>query len=100
MEAAATIMEILVHNAVVHADPGPSSIGRQITLHYAMTDKHDLLIDVYDPLPAFPDFEGAVDGEKGRGLWTVRQMGGELSWALCDGGKVVRAMLRRGPVPA
>ncbi|MFE2936582.1 hypothetical protein [Streptomyces sp. NPDC059278] len=99
MEAATTIMGILVHNAVAHADPGPSSDRRRLTLRYAMTDKHDLLIDVYDPLATFPGFERAIEGEEGRGLWTVRQMGGELSWAPCDGGKVVRALLRPGPVP-
>lgn len=100
VEAAATVMGILVHNAVVHTGPGTSGVGRQITLRYSMTDKHNLLTDTYDPLPDFPDFEGAISGEEGRGLWTVRQMVGELSWALCDGGNVVRALLRRGPVSA
>ncbi|MEU0629118.1 hypothetical protein [Streptomyces sp. NPDC005989] len=100
VEAAATVMEILVHNTVVRTGPGTSGVGRQITLRYAMTDKHNLLIDPYDPRPDFPDCEGAISGEEEQDVWTVHQMVGELFWALRDGGNVARALLRRGPVTA
>ncbi|MFF8618234.1 hypothetical protein [Streptomyces sp. NPDC015350] len=72
-----------------------SSDRRGITLHYAITDRGDLVIDVHDSDPTFPNFEDAIGGQKGQGLWTARQLGAELFWAPTDhGGKVVRAMMK------
>ncbi|WP_406434154.1 hypothetical protein OHA59_45330 [Streptomyces sp. NBC_01589] len=88
-------------NAVAHADPGTNDEDRAVRLRLAITEDHTLLIDVQDPLPAFPNFEQASAGELGRGLWEVGRLGGALSWHLCErGGKAVRARMMPGPVPA
>ncbi|WP_405682760.1 hypothetical protein [Streptomyces sp. NBC_01238] len=102
VEGATTVVGILVRNAVDHADPGPTAENRQVQLKLAITENHELTIDVRDPIPQFRDFEQAAAGQEGRGLWTLRRLGGELSWFLCHErvGKTVRARMTPGLVPA
>ncbi len=101
VEDATEAVGILVGNAVAHADPGPNHEDRRARLRLAITEDHDLLIDVRDPLPEFRDFEKASAGELGRGLREVGRLGGALSWHLCEhGGKAVRAHMMPGPVLA
>ncbi|MFD7445938.1 hypothetical protein [Streptomyces sp. NPDC059909] len=98
-EAAATIAGFLTANAVAHAGPGLLHDRRCLGLRLAITEKAELLGDVSDPLPEFKDFDRAVAGERGRDLWRVGLLGGELSWFLVkSGGKTVRARLAPEPV--
>ncbi len=98
-ESATQVVGILVGNAVKHADPGAQHDDRLLRLRLAITEDHALLIDVEDPLPEFRHFERAQAAELGCGLWTVRRLGGALSWHLCEhGGKAVRARLIPGLV--
>ncbi|MFJ8852390.1 ATP-binding protein [Streptomyces sp. NPDC102437] len=101
-EGATQAAGILVGNAVAHADPGPTAEDRQVRLRLAITEDHELTIEVRDPIPQFRDFEQAPAGQERRGLWTLRRLGGELSWFLCHDrvGKTVRARMTPGPVPA
>ncbi|WP_328863262.1 ATP-binding protein [Streptomyces sp. NBC_00306] len=101
-EAAVVVAGLLTANAVVHANPGPLGDRRCLSLRLTVTEDDELLIDVSDPLPQFPDFAAAVAGERGRGLWQVARLGCDLSWFLTgDGdGKVVRARMTVGRVPA
>ncbi|MFE7404498.1 ATP-binding protein [Streptomyces sp. NPDC057557] len=102
VEGATAVVGILVRNAVNHADPGPTAENRQVRLRLAVTEAQKLTIDVRDPIPQFRDFEQAAAGQEGRGLWTLRRLGGELSWFLCHErvGKTVRARMTPGPVAA
>ncbi|MFC9620083.1 hypothetical protein ACFTXM_08825 [Streptomyces sp. NPDC056930] len=102
VEGATAAVGILVRNAVDHADPGPTAENRQVRLKLVIAGDHELTIDVCDPIPQFRDFEQAATGEEGRGLWTLRRLGGELSWFLCHDrvGKTVRARMTPGPVAA
>ncbi|MEV5129095.1 ATP-binding protein [[Kitasatospora] papulosa] len=98
-ESATQVVGILIGNAVKHADPGAQHEDRLLRLRLAITEDHALLIDVEDPLPEFRQFEQARAGEIGGGLWTVRRLGGALSWHLPEhGGKAVRARLIPGLV--
>lgn len=98
-ESATQVVGILIGNAVTHADPGPQHDEQLLRLRLAVTEDHALLIDVEDPIPEFRHFEQAQAGEIGCGLWTVRRLGGALSWHLREhGGKAVRARLIPGPV--
>lgn len=99
VEGATTVVAALIDNAVAHAPRSSSYSNQTVGLRINLTTDRALLIDVYDPLPDFPDFERAIGGEEGRGLWTAQHMGAELSWFLCNHGKAVRAHLRPGPVP-
>ncbi|TVZ84756.1 hypothetical protein FB157_12023 [Streptomyces sp. BK340] len=54
-----------------------------------------MVFDVRDLVPAFPDAEAAIRGEKGYGLWHVAHLGPRVTWFLPHegGGKTVRAVL-------
>ncbi|MFF9897740.1 ATP-binding protein [Streptomyces longispororuber] len=98
VEDAVLILSELVTNAVHHA----RVVGQALRLHVAMLEDGSLLIDVSDPVPAFPGFQApAVPGaeeERGRGLPLVRALGGEVSWfPRHGGGKTVRAHVRAVP---
>ncbi|MEV6786817.1 hypothetical protein [Streptomyces sp. NPDC051098] len=101
-ETAVVVAGLLTANAVVHANPGPLDDRRCLGLRLAVTEADELLIDVSDPLPHFPDFAAAAAGERGRGLWQVARLGCDLTWFLTDDGdgKVVRARMTVSPVPA
>ncbi|MFE9976197.1 ATP-binding protein [Streptomyces hirsutus] len=95
LHAAIDVIHCLVDNAVQYGlTPGKASQNLGVCL--SVTEAHELLVDVTDPNPAFPDFDKAVAGELGRGLWDVTQQGAVLSWfvnAEFDG-KTVRAAMR------
>ncbi|MFC7267176.1 ATP-binding protein [Streptomyces lutosisoli] len=99
--AAVEVLARLAKNAVVHAAP-VNGTSAQMNVRLAVTEKDELLIDVGDPSPEFPDCAAAIRGEKGRGLWDVRRLGADVSWSLSENGrgKTVRAHLLPGEVPA
>lgn len=99
--AAVEVLARLAKNAVVHAAP-VTGTSAQMQVRLAVTEKDELLIDVSDPSPEFPDCAAAIRGEKGRGLWDVRRLGADVTWILSENGrgKTVRAHLLPGEVPA
>jgi hypothetical protein len=102
VEAATTVAAVLAQNTVDHANPDSFGDRSSACLRLALTEAGDLLIDVSDPLPAFPDFGAAVSGARGRGLWQATRLGARLSWFLIDDGdrKTVRAHMAHSPVSA
>ncbi|MEU9774830.1 hypothetical protein [Streptomyces sp. NPDC047968] len=101
VQAAVETVSRLVDNGVKHGVPSAVPLcGRQLTLSIVTDEAGALLIDVVDMDPAFPDFEAAVRGEKGRGLWQVACLGAQVTWFLhhAGPGKTVRAVLTPGPV--
>ncbi|MFD5370723.1 ATP-binding protein [Streptomyces sp. NPDC127103] len=93
------VLYVLVHNAVQHGI-APGRTGQAIAIWLRVTEAHELLIDVTDPAPEFPQFEAAIDGELGRGLPGAQRLGATLSWTpdLSTGGKTVRALMQPGQV--
>ncbi|WP_406290629.1 ATP-binding protein [Streptomyces sp. NBC_00209] len=94
--AAVDVLYVLVRNALDHGTtPAAETIGVRLVV-----TSSELLIDVSDSNPEFPEFERAVRGELGRGLWAVRNTGAVVTFLPSDkgDGKVVRATLRTGPV--
>ncbi|MFF4256689.1 hypothetical protein ACFY1L_36435 [Streptomyces sp. NPDC001663] len=101
-DIATRVADMLVDNAVRHGKPFPD--GR-VSLHLIVTgDTRELLVEVDDANPEFPDFEKAasLSGEpNGRptGLWWVAHYRGRLRWDVkrdVDGevvGKTVQAIL-------
>ncbi|MFE7243038.1 ATP-binding protein [Streptomyces sp. NPDC057580] len=97
--AAIDVLYVLVNNALTHAlSPGETQQGPEVWLR--VTEAHDLIIDVTDPDPEFPNFDQAIAGELGHGLWGAQRLGAAITWFPTDGGKTVRATMRPGPVPA
>jgi anti-sigma regulatory factor (Ser/Thr protein kinase) len=92
-------LHCLIKNAVQHALESGAA-GQRFGACISVTEAHELLIDVTDPNPTFPDFDKAVAGELGRGLWGIKRQGAMLSWFVTPefDGKTVRAVLRPGPV--
>ena len=90
----------LVDNGVRHGMPAEvPRKERLVSLEVALTDAGELVIDVSDLEPAFPDFEAARRGEKGRGLWQVSHLGAQVTQLPRRGtGKTVRTVLAPGPV--
>lgn len=96
---ATDVLHVLVDNAVQHALT-PKKAGQCLEGCLSVTEAHELLIDVTDPDPAFPEFDQAIAGDVGRSLWEIAQHGVILTWfvgAAFDT-KTVRAVLRPGPV--
>ncbi|MET8807902.1 ATP-binding protein [Streptomyces sp. NPDC004546] len=93
------VLDTLVDNAVKHALT-PGKVEQHLAACLSITEAHELLIDVMDPDPGFPEFDKAIAGELGRGLWEIIRQSVSLSWFIDakNGGKVVRAVLRPGPV--
>ncbi|MFJ9821165.1 ATP-binding protein [Streptomyces sp. NPDC101151] len=86
----------LVDNALRHGTPDNIPVDqRRISLSAALTDLGALVLDVPDLTPAFPDFDAAVRGERGRGLWTIARLGVRIAWFLPHegDGKTVRAVI-------
>ncbi|MGW3387440.1 ATP-binding protein [Streptomyces cinereoruber] len=98
-QAAVDVLHSLASNALRHgiAQDWPSS---DLRIWVRVTKAHELIIDVKDPNPDFPEFETNVVGELGRGLWIVRRSGATVSWApdMAEGGKTVRAVMQPGQV--
>lgn len=91
----------LVDNGVRHGMPAAvPRKERRVSLQAALTEAGELVVDVSDLDPAFPDFEAARRGEKGRGLWQVSHLGAQVTQLLSrtGTGKTVRAVLAPGPV--
>ena len=94
------VLHALVDNAWKHAVI-PGEVNQRFGACLSITEAHELIIDVTDPVPLFPDFDQAVDGESGRGLWEIARRGVELSWFVVGddfNAKTVRAVLRPGAV--
>ncbi|WP_455357172.1 ATP-binding protein [Streptomyces sp. SYSU K217416] len=96
---ATDILARLVDNAVRHGLP-PGDTEQRLEVRLLITETGQLVIDVEDPNPEFPDFDAAVQGEKGRGLWEAKRLGAQVTWFLRQDevGKAVRATLTPGPV--
>ncbi|WP_079189175.1 ATP-binding protein [Streptomyces kebangsaanensis] len=98
IDIAARIADKLVDNAARHGKPfGDGCVGLGLTL-FPGTD--ELLIEVDDAAPEFPDFETVACGAPaGRGLWWVEHYRARLSWDVKkdkDGqvvGKTVQALV-------
>ncbi|WP_338704339.1 ATP-binding protein (plasmid) [Streptomyces sp. Q6] len=93
-EDATVIASELVTNAVRYSRVA----GHLLDVRLALLEGGALLIDVSDPVGAFPGFREHLipssDDEQGRGLPLIRALGGELSLTLlANGGKTVRAHL-------
>ncbi|KAF3470103.1 hypothetical protein [Streptomyces sp. Tu 3180] len=91
----------LVDNGVRHGLPDsllPCEL--RLSLSAAIEASGCLVIDVSDLNPAFPDFDAAVRGERGRGLWQVARLGARVTRFLPEegAGKTVRAILAPGLV--
>ncbi|MEU7322698.1 ATP-binding protein [Streptomyces griseoviridis] len=94
---AVDVLHALVDNAVQHALT--ETAGQRFSARLSVTEANELLIDVTDPVPGFPDFDKAVAGERGRDLWRMVRQGAALSWFVVGPGfsaKTVRAVLRPG----
>jgi len=96
--AAVQVLYVLVHNALTHGIT-PGQPGQTLTAWLRVTDADELLIDVADPNPDFPDFDKAIAGERGRGLREAQRLGARIGW-LPDAphGKTVRAVMKPGQV--
>ncbi|MFE1206302.1 ATP-binding protein [Streptomyces sp. NPDC058762] len=96
--AAIAVLGALVDNAVTYGLTGAP--GQGLSARLGVTEARELVIDVTDPNPKFPNFTEAVDGTIGRGLWNARQHGAQLSWFVASDfeGKTVRATFQPGPV--
>ncbi|MFF8431080.1 ATP-binding protein [Streptomyces sp. NPDC016566] len=98
---AVEVITRLVDNGVRHGMPADVPRDeRRLVLSAAVTDTGELLIDVSDLNPAFRDFDEAVAGKKGRGLWHVARLGARVIRFLPHegAGKTVRAVLPPGPM--
>ncbi|WP_338675860.1 hypothetical protein V1460_25035 [Streptomyces sp. SCSIO 30461] len=91
---ATAVLDRLVDNAVRHGVT-PGSADQSLAVRLRVAESERLLLDVEDPSPLFRDFEAALRGEQGRGLWETRRFGAEVAWFLRTGavGKTVRAAL-------
>ncbi|MFE0420069.1 ATP-binding protein [Streptomyces tendae] len=96
--AAIAVLGALVDNAVAHGLT-PGRTGQSLSARLGVTEDQEIVIDVTDPNPLFPNFTDAVDGTVGRGLWNARRHGARLTWFVASGfeGKTVRAIFRPGP---
>lgn len=99
VHAAVDVLGCLVDNAVAHGLTAGQA-GQCLSARLGITEARQLIIDVTDPNPTFPDFAEAVDGTTGRGLWNARQHGARLSWFIASDsdGKTVRATFEPGRV--
>ncbi|MFJ5877389.1 ATP-binding protein [Streptomyces sp. NPDC093088] len=97
--AAFGVLHSLVSNALRHG-VSPAWPSPELAIWVRVTEAHELIIDVKDPNPDFPQFEKNVVGELGRGLWVARRSGAAISWSpdLDEGGKTVRAVMQPGEV--
>ncbi|MEU9355023.1 ATP-binding protein [Streptomyces griseoloalbus] len=97
--AAIAVLGTLVDNAVAYGLT-PGKTRQSLSARLGVTEAQQLIIDVTDPNPLFPNFAEAVDGTIGRGLWNARQHGARLSWFVASDfeGKTVRATFQPGRV--
>ncbi|MFG3134080.1 ATP-binding protein [Streptomyces tendae] len=97
--AAIAVLGTLVDNAVAHGLT-PGRTGQSLSARLGVTEDQELVIDVTDPNPLFPNFAEAIDGTVGGGLWSAQRHGARLSWFVPSGfgGKTVRAVFQPGLV--
>ncbi|GAA3386425.1 ATP-binding protein [Streptomyces racemochromogenes] len=95
VRVAVEVLNVLVDNALRHGTPMPAPDGARIGIRLALISCGGLAIEVRDLVGAFPQFDAAVRGEFGRGLWAAGRAGAQFSWCLHDGAdsKTVRAEL-------
>ncbi|GAA5706591.1 hypothetical protein AQJ43_24290 [Streptomyces avermitilis] len=94
IDDAVLVASELVANAVRHA----RVVGRELWVRIAELEGDGLLVEVADPVRAFPEVAAEPDGEGGRGLLVVRHLTAELDWFLrADVGKTVRARFAPHP---
>lgn len=88
----------LVSNAVRHGLPCTGLPQSHLLLRAAVTEGGDLVLDVTDHNPRFPDFDETGRVGSGRGMRRFARLDVRLSWFPCpDGlGKTVRAVLSAG----
>ena len=101
IEDLAVIGRVLMANAFAHAAVPEHA---QFTMRWALLQTGELVFQVHDGRPAFPDFDKAVSckpaaGERPRGLWTARGLGAEISYAPMDDGKIVQALIKPHSLP-
>ncbi|QKZ23880.1 ATP-binding protein [Streptomyces chartreusis] len=97
---AVDVLHRLVDNAWKHAVI-PGEVNQRFAACLSITEAHELIIDVTDPVPLFLDFDQAVASGSGRGLWEIARKGVDLSWFVVGddfSAKTVRAVLRAGAV--
>ncbi|MFI9755805.1 hypothetical protein [Streptomyces collinus] len=88
-DVASRVADVLVTNAAEHAGPLD---GGEIPLRLLLLPDSQLLIEVDDGTPEFPDFHKAqAEAPIGRGLWWVSHYRGRLTYfpLLNDQGKTV-----------
>ena len=96
IEDLATIGQVLMANAFAHTSAPEYAV---ITMQWALLQSGELVFQVHDGRPEFPDFDKVVSwepaqGERPRGLWTARRLGAEISYAPTDDGKTVQALIK------
>ncbi|WP_432016504.1 ATP-binding protein [Streptomyces hydrogenans] len=92
--AAVQVLYALVRNALAYGIT-PGQPGQFLTAALRVTEADELLIDVTDPNPTFPDFDKAIVGELGQGLWEAQRLGATIDWFLSAApGKTVRAVMQ------
>ncbi|MDH6604534.1 hypothetical protein M2164_000169 [Streptomyces sp. SAI-208] len=98
VDSAVEVLARLAANAIAHGRPADHQAPAQMHVHLSFTDEGDLLIDVEDPNPGFPDVQAALNGQRGRGLRDALDLGAELRYFLAPDGrsKTVRAVLSPG----
>lgn len=97
VEDAVLVVSELVSNSISHG----LVVGELLTVRAALLEDGGLLLDVSDPVGAFPHLGEIAhppdDAEGGRGLLVMRALGAGVSWFLRQGGgKTVRAHLPAG----
>ncbi|WP_329127300.1 ATP-binding protein [Streptomyces sp. NBC_01465] len=96
VEDVVLVVSELVTNAINHGRVH----GELLDLRLAVLEDGSLLVDVSDPVTAFPNFDRVItpgdEDEQGRGLRLVRAVGADLWWFLRQGagGKTVRVLMR------
>lgn len=97
--AATEVVARLVENAVAHGVM-PNFAGEGITVLLSINEARQLVVDVSDPNPKFPNFDEALAGEQGRGRWEAQRLRAEVTWFTPPdlNGKTVRATMTPGPV--
>ncbi|MFB7168087.1 hypothetical protein ACFC18_35135 [Streptomyces sp. NPDC056121] len=91
---AVEVLGVLVTNALEHGiTPGDT---KELHACLSVTETRELLIDVTDHNPMFRDFERAIAGEVGQGLWRAGQLGASISQYTAPdfSSKTVRAVMR------
>lgn len=87
------VVHVLVDNAMRHT-------GKILEVSFSITEAHELIIDVTDPDPTFPEFDKAIAGVLGGSLGEIMKRGVTLCWFVGSefASKTVRAVVRPGPV--